>query len=321
MLSRVADNLYWLSRYLERAEHTARVLDLTLNMLLEQRSDAVVHDRMNRLLESLCAPRLPENSSLYDLTQALAFNTKNPSSITFCVAQSRENARQIRESLSSEMWEHLNTLFHKITQTKIEDVWQAQTTHTFFREVKEGAQLFQGLTDSTMSHNECWQFLQLGRYIERANCTARFLDVQFRFLQQSKDYPMIAKDFMDWVGLLKCFTAFEAYCKVYTADLRPERIVEFLLLNTEFPHSVHFSVEKMEQALKAIDRTTETKRASGLNRLIGKLKSDLSFSQIDEVIESGLSDYLKEIQNQSSKIHDAVYEIYIAYPIEKALTV
>jgi uncharacterized alpha-E superfamily protein len=320
MLSRVADNLYWLSRYLERAEHTARVLDLTLNLLLEQRSDEALNGRMKNLLDGLFAESLPEKTTLYEMTQALAFDKKNVASINFCVAQARENARQIREQISSEMWEHLNTLFHKINGVRIEDVWNTQTTHGFFREVKEGAQLFQGLTDSTMSHNECWQFLQLGRFIERASYNSHFLDVQFRVLSRSKYYPEIAKDFMDWVGLLKCFTAFEAYCKVYTAELRPERVVEFLLLNNEFPHSIRFAVDEMEKALKAIDETTETKRAGLVNRLIGKLKSDLSYSHIDEIMETGLSDYIDGIQKQSGRIHNAIYEVYISYPIEKALT-
>ena len=319
MLSRVADHLYWLNRYLERTEHTARVLDLTLNMLLEQRSEKVTNERMNRLLESLYAQSLNEGATLYDFTHALACNQSNPASIISSLAQARENARQIREQISSEMWEHLNTLYHQIRRTNIEDVWQAQTTHTFFRNIKEGVQLFQGLTDSTMSHNECWQFLQVGRYMERANCIARLLDVQFRALQQSTYYPVIAKDYLDWVGLLKCCTAFEAYCKVYTADLRPERIAEFLLLNIEFPHSIHFSVDMIDHALKAIDSATATTRAARLNRMIGKLKAQLRFSQIDEVMESGLSNYLQEIQKQCGKIHDAIYEVFITYPVEKAL--
>jgi len=319
MLSRVADNLYWLSRYLERAEHTARVLDLTLNLLLEQRSDEAMNGRIKNLLDGLFAESLPENATLYDMTQALAFDRKNHASINFCVAQARENARQIREQISSEMWEHLNMLFHRTNRVRIEDVWQTQTTHGFLRDVKEGAQLFQGLTDSTMSHNECWQFLQLGRYIERANYNSHFLDIQFGVLRQSKYYPEIAEDFMEWVGLLKCFTAFEAFCKVHTADLRPERIIEFLLLNPEFPHSVRFAVDAMEKALLAIDEATETKRAGLPNRLIGKLKSDLSYSHIDEIMETGLSNYLDGIQKQSGRIHNAIYDVYISYPIEKAL--
>lgn len=319
MLSRVADNLYWLSRYLERAEHTARVLELTLNLLLEQTSSEKVETRMNRVLEGLFAESLPENASLYDMTNALAFDAKNSASISFCLAKARENARQIREQISSEMWEHLNGLYLEITNTSIDGVWRNQTTHQYFRKVKEGAHLFQGLSASTMSRNECWQFLQLGRYIERATYNAHFLDIQVAELQKSKHYPVVAKDFMNWVGLLKCFTAFEAYCKVYTADLRPDRIIEFLLLNSEFPHSIRFSVDKMEQALNAIEEMTEMKRSGKLKRLVGKMRSDLRFSQIDEILESGLGNFLESIQRQNDKIHNAIYDVYITYPIEQAI--
>ena len=319
MLSRVADNLYWLSRYLERAEHTARVLDLTLNLLLEQHSDQEMKARMNRVLDGLFASSLPENASLYDMTKALACDPKNSASISFCIAKARENARQIREQISSEMWEHLNALYLEITTTEIDDIWHNQTTHEYFRKVKEGAQLFQGLAGSTMSRNECWQFLQLGRYIERATYNAHFLDVQITELQKSEHYPVVAKDFMNWVGLLKCFTAFEAYCKVYTADLRPDRIIEFLLLNTEFPHSIRFSVDKMEQALNSIEEMTEVKRSGKLKRLVGKLRSDLRFSQIDEILEAGLANYLEGIQQQNSRIHDGIYDLYISYPIDQAI--
>lgn len=319
MLSRVADNLYWLSRYLERAEHTARVLELTLNLLLEHHSDEQIQGRMNRVLEGLFAESLPENASLYDMTKALAFDPKNSASISFCLAKARENARQIREQISSEMWEQLNALYLEVTGIKIDDVWQNQTTHGYFQKVKEGAHLFQGLASSTMSRNECWQFLQLGRYIERATYNARFLDVQIAELQKSEHYPVVAKDFMNWVGLLKCFTAFEAYCKVYTADLKPDRIIEFLLLNSEFPHSIRFSVDKMEQSLNTIEEMTEVKRSGKLKRMVGKLRSDLRFSQIDEILESGLANYLEGIQRQNARIHDGIYDVYISYPIEQAI--
>jgi uncharacterized alpha-E superfamily protein len=320
MLSRVAENMYWLSRYLERAEHTSRALNLTLNLLLEQRTDDARQWMMRHLMESLFANQLPDDATLYDMTHALAFDKENSASITHCIGRARENARQIREQISSEMWEHLNTMFHRVNQATLDSIWASQSTHGFFSGITQGAQLFQGITDSTMSHNEGWYFLQLGRYLERAIYNAHFLDVQFRVLQLSPDYPAIAKDFMKWVGLLKSFTAFESYCKVYSADLRSEQVIEFLLLNAEFPHSIRFSIDNAEQALKAIDRFTETKRAAPVTRLIGKLRSDLTFAQIDEVMEStGLSIYLNQLQVECGKVHDAVNRIYISYSVDKAL--
>jgi uncharacterized alpha-E superfamily protein len=319
MLSRVADNMYWLSRYLERAEHTARALNLTLNILLGQSSPEAVNSRCNRLLESLFAETIENPIDLYSLTNALAFDRKNSASITFCISHARENARQIREQISSEMWEHLNELYHQVMSNSIESIWQSQTTHRFLTDLVKGIHLFQGLTDSTMSHNEGWYFLRLGRNLERASYSAHFLDVQFRELQRSPDFPFILKDYMEWVGLLKSFTAFEFYCKTYSADLRVDKILEFLLLDEQFPHSIRYSINNAEKALKAIDKFTETKRSAPVTRLIGKLRSDLDYAQIDEIIENGLSGYLEKLRADCDKVHEAFNTVYISYEVDKAI--
>jgi uncharacterized alpha-E superfamily protein len=154
--------------------------------------------------------------------------------------------------------------------------------------------------------------------MERTNCIAHFLDVQFRALKQSPDYPAITKDYMDWVGLLKCFTAFEAYCKTYTADLRPERIAEFLIFNSMFPHSIHFAVDKIDKALNAIEKLTATTRSGKLNDLTATLKSSLKETKIEEVINNDLSEFLKNIQSQCDRIHEEIYNAYITYSIETA---
>lgn len=311
--------MYWLSRYLERAEHTARSLNLTLNLLLEQRSPQAVQARCDRLLESLFASPPDERARLYDIAWSLAFDRDNDASITFCIGRARENARQIREQISSEMWEYLNELYHKVRDTTLESVWKTQTTHRFLADVVVGSQLFQGVTDSTMSHNEGWHFLQLGRFLERANYNAHFLAVQFRSLKDAPDFPLISKDYMEWVGLLKSFTAFEAYCKIHSADLQVDNILEFLILNDEFPHSIKFAIDRAEQALKAIDTLTETKRAGSVKRLIGRVRSDLGFAQIDEIMESGLSEYLESLRDECGKVHNAFNRVYISYAIDGSL--
>src|SRR5215218_8943260 len=176
MLSRVADSLYWTSRYLERAEHTARLIDIGLNLMLDQ-SAAAVERRWGRLLDSLHAPpRLTGSSDAHHITEAMTFDLSNETSIVACLAAARENLRQVREQISSEMWEQLNRLFLQIKGTRLDDIWNV-STHEFFRSVKEGAHLFQGITDATMNHGEGWQFIRVGRYIERAAATATLLDV------------------------------------------------------------------------------------------------------------------------------------------------
>src|SRR6266576_3879346 len=175
MLSRVAESLYWMSRYLERAEHTARLVELNLNLMLDQ-SQAPGDRRWQRLLTALMVTLPPDaKADAYNVAQTLTFDLSNRSSIVAYMTAARENARQVREQISSEMWEELNQLFLQIKRAGIENTWQAQPHH-FFRSVKDGAHLFQGITDSTLSHSEGWHFIQAGRFLERAGATAALLD-------------------------------------------------------------------------------------------------------------------------------------------------
>src|ERR1044071_4308780 len=319
MLSRVADSLYWTSRYLERAEHTARLIDIGLNLMLDQ-SAAAVERRWGRLLDSVHAPPLLTGTSdAYHITEAMTFDMSNETSIVACIANARENLRQVREQISSEMWEQLNRLFLQVKETRLDEIWRV-TTHEFFRSVKEGSHLFQGITDATMNHGEGWQFIQVGRYIERAAATSTLLDVYTNDLMMrsdASDAPQ--RNYLDWVGLLKACTAFEAYCKVYTADLRPERVVEFLLLNPDCPRSVRFAVEAMQASFQSIAEATGTRKSGRVNRLAGRLRATLSFGHIDEILESGLRAYLNDVRRQCAQIHEAILQTYVAYPVESAL--
>src|SRR5918911_1127138 len=165
------------------------------------------------------------------------------------------------------MWEQLNRLFLQVKSANINDVWNVGPNE-FFRSVKEGSHLFQGITDSTMNHGEGWQFIQVGRYLERVIATATLLDLYFKDFTEANGQPTKVSSYLDWVGLLKSCTAFEAYCKVYTADLRPERIAEFLLLNAECPRSVRFAADVMQAAFQSIAEATAPRRSSGrVNRL------------------------------------------------------
>jgi uncharacterized alpha-E superfamily protein len=317
MLSRVADSIYWMSRYLERAEHTARLLDLTLNQALDQ-SPAISKQRWQLALTSLRAPT-PETLEAYQLTQHLTFEMSNGASIVSCITAARENARQIREQISSEMWEQLNQLYLMVRRTSIDAIyWQP---HEFFRPIKEGSHLFQGLTDAIMSHGEGWHFLQLGRFIERANATAMLLDAHLRVLLKptKTDTGALAQDYISWVALLKSCTSFESYCQVYTADLRPERIAEFLLLNAESPRSVRFAAETIQTSLERLAKLTNAQRSGPAQRLAGRLRATLDYGQVDEIIADNIHVYLESIQRQCLQIHTAVQQQYISYPIESAL--
>lgn len=319
MLSRVADALYWMSRYLERAEHTARLLDLELHMMLEQKSEAE-DERWTRILASLWVNAPSDlKPDVYTLTQLLSFEGGNSNSITACIAGARENARHVREQISSEMWEQVNRMSLQVKNTQLETIWDDQP-HKFFVSVKEGIHLFQGITDSTMNHGEGWQFIQLGRSIERAMATATLIKVHYRAWPNLDYRQTVTSTFMEWIALLKSCTAFEAYCKVYTADLRPDRIAEFLILNAEFPHSIRSSVNAMHSSLQAVAKSTESKRARQINRLAGRLQATLDYGQIDEIIDRSLYTYLDDVQEQCAQIHNSVYHTYITYPIEELVS-
>jgi uncharacterized alpha-E superfamily protein len=322
MLSRVADNLYWMSRYLERAEHTARLIDVNLNLMLDQSSDAA-SERWDRVLVCLNAVAPPQGTAdPVDVVHWLTFDPTNSVSIMAHLSAARENARQVREQISSEMWEQLNRAYLRVRQTDSEALWQTQP-HEFFRLVKDRAQLFQGVTDATMSHGEGWQFVQLGRYIERAGATALLLDTLFRSLLPAQPIDADVRDYLEWVGLLKSCTAFEAYCKVYTASVRPDRVIEFLLLNAEFPHSIRFAADQIQTVLRSLSRSAGAGGRAGatsrVERLAGRLQAALDYAQVDEIMSDDVHAYLASIQHQCGAIHTAIYDRYIAYPIDVAL--
>src|SRR6185436_11106430 len=287
MLSRVADNLYWMSRYLERAEHAARLLDVNLNLMLDE-SASSADRRWRRVLAALGSPpNLAWSGDAYQVAQILTFDPGTRSSITACVAAARDNARQVREEISSEQWQRLNHLFHQVTRHKPNETDDVLPSD-FLLAVIEGVHLIQGVTDSTMSHGEGWHFIQVGRY-------------------------------MEWVGLLRSCTAFEAYCKVYTADISPDRIIEFLLLNPEFPHSVRYSIDRLQRALEAIHGEGGKRRGAQLTRLAGRLQASLSFGQISEILSQDVGAYLQDILRQCRDIHETIYELYVNYAIQTAL--
>lgn len=312
MLSRVADNLYWMSRYLERAEHTARIVGVHMGLELEQPQEAN-GGRWERVMQSVGLDGRDR-----DVLGTLCFGGRSRSSIVSAVRWARDNARQVREQISSEMWEQLNRLYHEVQRADHADLLEAGPEE-FLDSIKEGAHLFQGVTDSTMSHGESWQFIQLGRFLERASNLAAMLDVHWgRYGGGAKSEPG-PDDYMEWIGLLKCATAFEAYCKAYTAMITKEHAVEFLLLNGTFPHSIQFAVDRVESALASIAEASPSRRGTRVQRLSGRLKAGLGFSQIDEVMDEGLHVMLEQTQRQLGEIHSGVYQAFVSYPIEAAL--
>ena len=317
MLSRVADSLYWMSRYLERAEHIARVVNVNLNLTLDRApADAARH--WGRLLGSLPAPPAYWVRTAAEPLEDDSVDLANRESIVACVGAARENASQVREEISSEMWEELNRLYLAVQETRPQSSDWTSGAHEFLTATIGGVHLFQGVTDATMTHGEGWHFMELGRHLERTIATAALLEVQYRECEWTTDQAAGVSEYVEWVGLLKSCCAFEAYCRHYTADVRPTRIAEFLVLNPNFPRSIHFAARSIHSSLRVLSGLT--RRADGAaDRLSGRLLASLEFAEMDEVIPD-LTNYLQGIVGQAGHIHSAINQQYIAYPIESVLT-
>jgi len=316
MLSRVADSLYWLSRYLERAEHTARLVDVELQLWLDQSPDTGA-GRWRFLLEALQTPAPKGALDPTRLLTTLVFSRANASSIVACITTARENLRHVREQCSSEMWEQMNRLYLEVIDEKPDETWLLKS-HGFLRAVQEGAHLFKGIADATMNHGEGWQYLQLGRYVERTETLASLMGGHFKRMADPPDQAVESAEYLEWVALLRGCGAFEAYCKTYTAEIRPLRVAEFLLLNPDFPHSVRFAVDRVNAALHVIGDLTE-RRAKLPTRIAGRLRAQLSFSQIEEIMAQGAHTYLAGVRSECNEIHSAIHQIYFDYPIETEL--
>lgn len=321
MLSRVADSMYWMSRYLERAEHTARVMDVNFNRMLEQKTDDLVARRA-LLLNSLNLKDIPPDSFSDDdeFLWALTFDLERVPSIHRHLMMSRENARHIREQISSEMWNNINELYINLTGDRMKRLWRIEP-NSFMLFIKNGSHLFQGVTDSTLNHNEGWHFIQVGRAIERTISVASLLDTHMARMKDhwEEGQDLTPEAYFEWLALLKSVTAFEAYTKVYQTEVRPDYVIEFLLFNPEFPHSARFCVEQMVRSLGAIGESANLHKNSKLYRLIGRLQSALSYDEIGEILSSDLHTYLTDINRQAAQIHEAIYETFIAYSVEATL--
>ena len=318
MLSRVADSLYWMSRYLERAENTVRQLDVTMSLMLDT-GGASAETRWKRMMASLGKQEGMEwNGDLESMARNLVFDTINPAGVTFCVNGARENARQVREEISSEQWQRLNRLFHQMHSPHAQSQFRTSINDAL-ASVVDGIHLFKGVSDTTMIHGQGWQFIRLGRYLERAYATATLLEVHQPDLFQEQERDSAGYQYLELVGLLRCCTSFEAYCQVYTADLSPDRILEFLLLNRDFPHAIRYCVDGIRHAVESIQRTGGRRAPDELIAVIGRLHAMLGYTTIEEILAGDRGAFLHTIREQSMRIHELIYRYYVQYSIQSAL--
>jgi uncharacterized alpha-E superfamily protein len=311
MLSRTADSLFWMARYTERAENTARMLDVHVQTaLLPQSTDDA--EQGWRAVLGISELLYGYNKKYDALTQKdvidfMVRDPGNPSSIASCLKQARENARAMRGALTTEAWEIQNATWIKMQSYLKTDALE-QNPSEFFEWVKHRSHLSRGVTIGTMLKDEAFHFIRLGTFLERADNTARIIDVKFHGAkesqnkqgqqqEQSQKPSLLSKDskgndnqidFYYWAAILRSVSGFEIYRKVYRDVITPERVAELLILRADMPRSL---AACMDQVLRNLSHVRNDVSAD-TERFAGKLNADLKFSNIEEVLDAGLHDYL-----------------------------
>ena len=297
MLSRTADHLFWMARYTERAENTARMLDVNYQTSLLPQSAAVAQAgwegivSISELEDSYAAWASSVNAK--DVMNFMVKNDTNSSSIVSCISQARENARAVRGTLTTEVWETINQTWLELNR-KIKAGDFEQDPGKFFEWVKYRSHLSRGVTVGTMLMDESLHFIRLGTFLERADNTARLLDVKFHALQSDFYGAANAKDqeldFYHWSAILRSVSAFEIYRKVYRNVITPERVAELLMLRADMPRSLHASLNAVVENLNLVANA----QSLDTQRTAGKLRADLQFGHIDEILATGLHAYLTQ---------------------------
>ena len=311
MLARVADSLYWIGRYIERAEHVSRLSAVMLNATLDRTAGAAQTGRI--ALAALGAPDPDRAVHTYEAARDLVLDREDDGSVVVSLARARENARQVRDQISTETWERLNLLYLRATGAAAELAFENDPAG-FLQEIVADLHLFKGAADTTLSHGEGWRFLLLGVHIERAQLGARLLQVCF---DDGDSSPLT--DPIALMSVLRMACALEPYLRVYTADINPRFILEFLLFDEDFPRSIRFCAARIQDCLTQLSEQAGVGHRSGALRLAGRLDARLKYADVSEVEAAGAGALLAAVSAECSAIHGAIHETFVAYPLELRL--
>ena len=302
MLSRVANSIYWMCRYIERAENVARFIGVNLNLLLDMPSEKGKH--WEPLIMTTGDQKLFEQKHTDYQQEAvirfLTFDREYPNSILTCLAAARENGRSIREIISSEMWEHLNNFYLELTDGASLTM-ALEDPHRFFNIIKMRSHLFTGLMDSTMSHGEAWNFARIGMMMERADKTSRILDVKYFMLLPEADLVDTPIDNIQWTAVLKSASAFEMYRKEFH-HITPRNVADFLIFNSQFPRSIRHCLSKSRICLQRILGGQTGAVYNQAEKSLGRLVAELEYADIDEVIAHGMHEYMDALQKRLNQV-------------------
>ncbi|QDT36200.1 alpha-E domain-containing protein [Stratiformator vulcanicus] len=307
MLSRVADSIYWLSRYVERAENYSRFIDVNYNLALNEHGDETSNQWWPLIYttgDQDLFRELHQEADRETVLQFLAFEKENPNSIVSCVASARENARSVRESIPTPLWEQINT-FYLLVKSAARQDGPFTDPQSFCRSVRIASHTIIGQTYGTMSHNEAWHFNRIGRLLERADKTSRIVDVQYFHLLPSAADVGSSIDIVRWSALLRSADALTMYRKSH-GRITPNEVAEFLLLDREFPRSFHFCLMNVQESMSEITGSKPGTFQCESEKLVGRLRTELDYTSVEDVVRIGLHEYIDSLQTRLNDIGGAI---------------
>jgi len=309
-----------MSRYIERAENVARFIDVNVHMTLDlplgsvEQWDPLVATTGDR---DVFVERY-KTANRENTIQFLAFDQSNPNSIVSSLRFARENARTVRQFITLEMWEHVNK-FYMMVNSSTAPLRAVESPHDFFTDIMMASQLFLGITDATMSQGEGWNFCRLGRMLERADKTSRILDVKYFMILPTVGYVGTPYDDILWGAVLRSTSAFEMYRKKHQ-QISPDRVVNFLVLDREFPRAIHHCVIEAEEALRAVSGTPSGTFQNQAEQRLGRVRAELDYIQVNEIIRVGLHEFLDGVQDKLNAAGQAIFDTFFALrPIDGAV--
>jgi uncharacterized alpha-E superfamily protein len=318
MLSRVANTLYWMVRYVERADNLARLIDVNQQLLLD--FESLDSERLRGFWQPIILSTGDEEAfdKLYDETgsvEVIRFLTddpRNPNSITSCIALARENARTVRDQLSDELWEELNALYLFSRSDEAKRLIDSDPPR-YYENIRRSAVTFLGIAASTTRRNEAWEFMDLGRHLERADKTTRFLDVSSYLPPGDDGMEAASPGVLHWTAILRSCGAIGAY-RAMQREITAQGVADFLIFSKDFPRSVRYCIERVDISLHRISGTPRGAFSHEAERESGRLLSDLNFGSVEDVFETGLHDYLDALQGRFNNIGGEIFETYVLMP-------
>jgi uncharacterized alpha-E superfamily protein len=311
MLSRVAESIFWMCRYIERAENVARVVSVNWHLTLDASSEPQWHPLVSIMADEASFNAKYDAMTQKNVMQFLACDRTYPNSIYNCLRQARENARSIREIIPSDLWEHVNVFYQEVERATL-DPEILDTPHDFLDLVVKGSNEFIGRSYTTMIHDEGWHFCRLGRLLERSDKTSRILDVKYFYLLPSVEDVGSSLDNIQWSALLRSASALQAYRQIY-GPIVPRNVVELLLLGYGFPRSVKYCVDRLQASIAFVSGSPPGLYTNDAERHCDRLRSQLACARVEDIINDGLHEFVDSLQIQLNEIGSAIQKQFFDF--------